>query len=157
MYFLTGEEVGHIVVDYLERAVAPLFATGALKRRHLAVVVAEAAPSHFEDARMFELFYNPEQLEPDYPFEDFALAKAELVWKTGMSTRDVIQLHPEMLDEGDIRYAGGIRLGGFVVAVSALDDFDDEAIAMQIAWELWRECMRKMKAYTADHFLVPRS
>lgn len=152
------EEIGHIVEDFLERAVHPLLVGGLVKRPHLAVVVADATADSYEDAILYSGFYNPEEQEPQYSFQNFAEMKAEVSWRTGLSTRVVVQLHPEMLQNGDIRYAGAIVYGGFVVAVSGLDDFDDEAIALQIAVELWRAGMMKMKNVpVGQHFIDLRA
>ena len=73
-----------------------------------------------------------------YPYDEIARGKAMLSLRTGRSSREIVEFAPHLLREGDVLHPGSVVVNGLIVAVSGWDDWDDEAIAAQLAWELWR-------------------
>lgn len=81
-------------------------------------------------------------------YEKIALSKNEVSWETGLSSREITELHPEYLQARDTVYAGSYVLGPIVVAVSGLMNQRDEMIAAVIAHMIHGEVMvahRKMR------------
>lgn len=162
MYYIDRKVAEEVITAFLERAVFPLMRSGQLKGQHLAVTVVDhSTPRHpktWSERILFQRFFNLDESTPKYPYIGIAEGKCQLADRTGMSTREVVEFHPELLLEGDVVFPGGIVYGGFAVGVSGLDDWDDEAIAMQIALELWRTAMglhQNTKASDIDHLPTP--
>lgn len=89
----------------------------------------------FEEAILYEYALG-DTTQWDADYGKFARAKAELSWRTGMSSQAVRQNRPQLLAEGDSLLCGGIVLHGFTVAVSGADPWFDEVFAGSVALTL---------------------
>lgn len=80
----------------------------------------------------------------DRPYHEFAFAKARAAWRTGMSNHEMF-MNPELIQEGDFKYEGGIYFsGGLVVATSGLAKAtDDTIVSAEFAREISTE-VRKL-------------
>lgn len=64
--------------------------------------------------------------------EDFikvARSKFEMTKRTGMSSREVVYLHPELLQRGDTRHPGSMIRNGCIAACSGFEWWHDESIS----------------------------
>ncbi len=68
-----------------------------------------------------------------YEFQKIARSKAEISWRTGLSTRVIQLTAPHLLIEGDTIYYGSVVIDGIVVAVSGFKQEIDELFAGMIA------------------------
>jgi len=133
-YFLHSLEGRKGIIALLAETVDLWVARGFLHRNHGCIVVMDPRLPYRGDAEEFSkaIFIalrlgNVDAWE--HPYDDIALAKAKLSWRTGFSTREVIELYPHLLEEGDVRWAGGIVFNGWVVAYSGDKAYLDEAVA----------------------------
>jgi hypothetical protein len=62
-------------------------------------------------------------------FRTYAKAKAELSWKTGLSSRKVQQDAPHLYEGSSIKWGGSVIENGLIVAYSGVQPVFDEAIA----------------------------
>ncbi len=76
------------------------------------------------------------QREWEHPYDRIAHGKFDISVRTGMPSREVQMLHPELLVEGDVIYGGSAVLGDIVVAGSGVQAYFDEAICFTTAWTL---------------------
>ncbi len=152
-HFLNHDLVHLVVTDFVERVIFPLMRSGMVKRSHLAIVVAYRGDLsvEFEDALLLERTYNLDNQPFEHPYDQIAYGKCALAYREGRSTREVNAHRPELLQTGDVVHAGGIVSLGFAIGVSGVDNWDDEAFALQLAVELWRIIMgRYMIVRTQD-------
>ncbi len=66
---------------------------------------------------------NPANWKHNY--HDFAFAKARAAWRTKMDNDDMFE-YPELIQEGDFKYHGGIYRNGLVIAISGLQTADQD-------------------------------
>jgi len=100
----------------------------------LHIVVLDPLAPHdggFERAILHEHSINRERWDADYAA--FARAKAQLSWRTGMDSHRVQALAPHRLEPGDTLLWGSVCLDGIVVAVSGMQAWYDEALALTVA------------------------
>ena len=71
--------------------------------------------------------------------------KAQISHRTGLSSREVIQNCPFLLEEGDRLYAGSVIRQGLIVAVSGAKSEADEAIAEMILALIIGTCHIKIR------------
>lgn len=67
--------------------------------------------------------------EWDHDYEEIATKKAALTARTGLSSREVQLLHPELLQPGDTSFWGSVISGDVIVAASGVEPYIDEACA----------------------------
>lgn len=78
-------------------------------------------------------------VDEDYPdsekYDEIAMAKAKLSWRTQMPSRRVQQEAPHLYTEGDTKWGGAVIRNGLVVSFSGVQAVFDEAIAWSVlAW-----------------------
>jgi hypothetical protein len=66
------------------------------------------------------------------PYDEVALAKARLCFRTGLAARTVQTDAPWLFEEGDTRFPGGVIENGLVVAASGLKDHFDEMFSWMV-------------------------
>jgi hypothetical protein len=86
----------------------------------------------FKDAILYEHAVG-DRTAWDADYGEFARAKAELSWRTGLDSQVVQQLKPHLLAHGDSLLSGAVVFEDIVVAVSGADPWYDEAFAGGIA------------------------
>ncbi len=64
------------------------------------------------------------------PYDQIAHSKAMLSARTGMSSREVQLMHPNLLEEQDVMYWGSAISDGIIVAGSGVQPWIDEAISI---------------------------
>ena len=84
----------------------------------------------------WEYFGSQDQWDPAWAdpveFYEVAYAKAKLALRTGLSTREVRERAPFLLQRGDYLWAGGVAAPGIAVGVSGATENGDEEIATEI-------------------------
>lgn len=81
-------------------------------------------------------------------------SKAEVCWRTGMSTRTVGEKAPYLYEEGDTKFPGGVVCDGLIVAASGLDWQFDEACAHMVIAFLWAKVRRERDLVMADQSCI---
>ncbi len=84
--------------------------------------------------------------EWEYPYENIAGAKHDMTVRTGLSSREVQLLHPELIRELDSYYWGSVIFGNIVVAASGVQAWFDEAFATMTASFCRALCQSKLDA-----------
>ena len=106
-----------------------------LNRQHLYVVVLKPNVPYKEGANLPVLFsYSIGKREEwekwdGKSFDDFALGKAALSWRTNLPSREVVLTKPQLLLPGDCCLWGSAIVGGFITGVSGGQPFFDEMFA----------------------------
>lgn len=96
-------------------------------RTHLSVVIGRRNPNGSFQRIIVKNFGYAAVYEHDY--QEIASKKAELSARTGLSSREVQLLHPELLQYGDTCFFGSVICGDIVVAASGVEAYFDEACA----------------------------
>jgi hypothetical protein len=122
---LTGK-MAEQAIDLTLPTIHELAATGVIVRRDLHIVIGTREEGYLEVLAERSLG-DPTQW--GYPYDQIARSKAEISARTGLSTREVQLLRPELLEEGDTKYWGSIVGGALVVACSGVQSHFDEAIS----------------------------
>ncbi len=138
--FLEVDNVSQLTYDIAERAiefVSPyirlLMETGVAKRNDLNVVVALRHPSPAGYTVMAEKsFGDPDNWE--HPYDKIAYGKTDISARTGLTSREVQLMRPELLERHDVMFWGNAVLGDIIVSCSGVQPWFDEAIANAIAW-----------------------
>ncbi len=95
-------------------------------------------------------FGEPSKEKWSREFDKIALAKAEVCYRTGESTRTVGESRPYMYLPGDIKFPGGVVCDGLVVAASGLDWQFDEAVAHMVIAFFWASVRSARDKLMAD-------
>jgi len=159
-YYVTKEFLGPVVQDFFEDEIAPMMKEHGVKNAAVCVAI-RAHDLSFDDCVVCEYSRNvDEAAEFNGPENRIARSKAEISWRTGLTTRDVVSNHPEYLREGDAIYPGSTVQNGLIVAISGFPpDQWDEALSMKLAGEIWGRVMdmfleeRKQMLQKGEHFL----
>lgn len=90
-----------------------------------------------------------ETIETNGKYEDakysrIAHAKAALTRRTGMSSREIQQRAPHLLQDGDVKWGGSVIRDGLVVAFSGVQAVYDEMIADWMASAIIAICRNEM-------------
>ncbi|GBG12608.1 phosphoenolpyruvate synthase [Novimethylophilus kurashikiensis] len=110
----------------------------------------------FQEAILYEhAVGDTSQWDADYG--QFARAKAELSWRTGMDSHLVRETHPHLLAEGDSLLWGGLVRDGLVVAVSGADPWFDEVFAGAVAMTIRALAQKKLARVADQPWLVAES
>lgn len=139
--YLTTSAVSFHVEEFMQRAIFPLMRSGDLPRKQLAVVVA--LMNDEGNAILFEGKWSLDGTPLEGPYDKIARSKCEISLRTGMSSREITENHPELIQDHDTVHPGSAVLGGIVVGVSGQPNWYDEMIAIQIAAMLWAYAMNK--------------
>lgn len=83
-------------------------------------------------------------------YSQICRGKARISWRTQMSSREVVKLHPGLLQPGDAKYAGAVYYHGLVIAASGVKSFWDEAISMNLGALAHAFILEEMEAIEAD-------
>ena len=98
---------------------------GAAKRRHGYLLIS-ALQEGWQEIEGFEFGDRPEW-ELDY--YKVAAAKDEISRRTGLTTREVQYMHPELLEPGDTVYYGNAKTDTIIVSFSGVEPYFDELFA----------------------------
>ena len=135
--YLLSHGIASIAADTLENVISELHSGLFIKRNAGHLVLINPDPVHafsgvttFDEAILFERVFG---IPEDARYRAMARDKAEVVWRTGRSTRDTAMNAPHLLRAGDPRWAGGIVHNGLFVAYSGVQEMWDEAIAYTYA------------------------
>ncbi|MDP2662941.1 MAG: hypothetical protein Q8R28_19675 [Dehalococcoidia bacterium] len=125
--------------------------TGGVRGPDLHVVVALRSSKRsglqhaFREAILHEESWG-DQKSWKHRYDLIARSKAEVSWRTGLSTRVVVFTRPWLLEEGDTRWWGSVVLGNIVVACSGVKPWHDEMISAAIAAACRAICLGRMHA-----------
>ena len=106
--------------------------SGPAKRTHLHVVVG----TRTDDGQVTYLASRSfgERSEWEHAYDDIADGKLAISARTGLSSREVQLMRPELLEEDDVMFWGSVVVGNIVVACSGVQPWFDEAIAYALAY-----------------------
>ena len=83
-------------------------------------------------------------------FTHIAYLKAEVCWRTGLSSRTVGENAPYLYEPGDTKFPGGVVCNGLIVAASGLDWQLDEACAHMVIAFFWAQMRMARDKVMAD-------
>lgn len=135
-YFLT-EKVAGLIAKAAFDTMRNWAGLGLVNREHGHLFIMNPAQPYGEDvdfvrAVLFEQSLRDSK-EWEHDYTRIAQRKAELAWRTGVSTREAVFLYPHLLEVRDVRWPGGIVHHGIVVAYSGVHAPWDEAFAYMVA------------------------
>lgn len=123
-------------VDLATPTVIALMDSGVAKRHHLCIVVATRGigpgNGHSYTVKASRKFGDPDEWEN--PYEEIALGKTAITARTGLSSRQVQLMQPELLLDYDVCYWGNTILGNIIVSCSGIQPWLDEAVSNTVAW-----------------------
>ena len=158
-YYVTDEFLAPVVQDFFEFEIMPMMEDHGVENASVCVAI------RVHDIPFEKCFYQYSRnvdpaLEFNGPEEKIARSKAEISWRTGLSSREVVTSHPEYLRPGDTIHPGSTIRGGLIVAISGFPpDQHDESLSGKLAHEIWDRIMtmfleeRKQMLQRGDHFL----
>lgn len=82
-----------------------------------------------------ESFGNPNEWEDTYM--EIAHGKTAISARTGLTTREVQTMRPDLLEDSDVIYWGNAACGDLIVSCSGTDEWFDEAISKTVL-SLWQ-------------------
>ncbi|MBI4100906.1 hypothetical protein HY441_00330 [Candidatus Microgenomates bacterium] len=97
-----------------------------VNRSHLYIVVGTV------DGAVLYMESVGDHAEWEHPYDDIARSKFRITCQTGMPSRLVQEIHPELVPEAETVYWGSWIDGGVVVACSGVEPWFDEAFAKTI-------------------------
>lgn len=112
--------------------VRQLMRSGIVKRDHLHIIVAKRISLAGEFFVLKEQSFG-EGADWANDYDAIARAKLEIAARTGLSSRQVRQMQPELLEDGDTAFWGSVILGNIIVACSGVQPWFDELIANTVA------------------------
>ena len=131
MYNGLSEEICQKAWNITKQSVLFAHAGGVTNRYDGTIVVCY--PRLADDSGMGMDFILIEDIDPESPdrekYERIATTKAEVSWKTGLSSRKVQQDAPFLYEPGMTKWGGSVVENGLVVAFSGVQAVFDEAIA----------------------------
>lgn len=98
---------------------------------------------NFEEAFLYEKSIESQKWRRDY--KKIARSKAEICWRTGLSSHIVQQRNPYLYQIGDAPFAGGVVHEGLVIACSGVQSWFDQMFAYWIAAALQARCIEQMQ------------
>lgn len=125
-----NEEVVKEAFDLIRPSVVKYLMSPKAGRAYLHMVVLDPETGYLLHE---ETFGEDDRSNWEHPYDEYALSKAQICWRTGMVTRDVKKDAPWLYRMGDTRYVGGYVKNGLAVAASALHDHIDEMFS-RMAW-----------------------
>lgn len=152
-YFTDGETVVK-GFNLVAGAIGTALSSDLTKRNTLHVVVLDPAvrfddPVLYENAVLAEKsFGNRETWE--HPYDERAHAKAKLSWRTALDIHVVLQFRPDLLQEKDVLYRGGIWFNGAAVACSGVEAEYGEMFARWIAAAIYGVAARRLEEVRAS-------
>lgn len=118
-------------IDLALPTVEALAAQDVTNGRDLHIVVAVREPGYTDALVLAERSLGNTDLWR-YRYDTIARNKADISARTGLSSREVQLLRPELLVEGDTKYWGSVVDGNLVAACSGVQSHFDEAISRVI-------------------------
>lgn len=73
----------------------------------------------------------------EYDYGEITRQKARATAESGLTSRELHQMYPQLLEEGDGKYWGSAQRGNVIVACSGVEPEYDEAIANMVVAVLW--------------------
>jgi hypothetical protein len=145
MGFLLSADAANEAFDRVEPMRS---APGVLKRPDGFVLVADASGRSDSYTSLnivaSRSYGNPHIWEHD--FEDHCRSKADICWRSGLSSREAIHCRPWLLKPADSPWEGGIFMDDIIVAYSGAASEDDEAIAYAVMGWVRAHCFRQAVA-----------
>lgn len=126
-YYLT-EEMAREAVRLAFPSMEAAMDSGLAKRRdgHIVISKQEAYSKQWKTVWEYSLG-DPDNWE--HPYGQVARSKDEISRRTGLSSREVQQMHPELAWPDDTIYYGNCIGSGIIVSFSGVDAYIDEVFA----------------------------
>ncbi|MEQ1849465.1 MAG: hypothetical protein ABL890_02655 [Candidatus Peribacteraceae bacterium] len=148
--YLLTKAIASAAIDFVLPSVRKLAEGKVLKRNQFHIVVASRGFSpDFEASILAEHSENRSAWE--FPFGEIARQKCKMSWTSGLSTREIHQLHPQLLLAGDTVYYGSVVCPGNVVACSGVEAYFDEMISTWVQAACNALCHRGREALQATN------
>lgn len=123
---LLHKEICKTAYDAALPAIEFLISRGGVFKRDEFHVIIGTYGLGVENSVLFEESYNSEKWKKDYAA--IAHGKYAASLRTGLSSRNLLNKYPELLAEGDAKWAGSVVSGGIIVACSGFQDYLDEMV-----------------------------
>lgn len=127
MWELLGKEEAEQVLDHAAVLFESLCKGKAVERAALHVVIARSSCDG-NYAVIAERSFGSRAAWL-YPYDEIAHGKARMTARTGLSSKEVLLMRPDLLAPGDIKFWGSAILGSLVVACSGVQPWYDHAMA----------------------------
>jgi len=120
------EEIANKAIELVSPAIQAAFDTGVANKAcfHITIGVSQSDGT-YKTLAVKNFGHDDWQR----PYDQIAHAKAVLSARTGKNSREVQLMHPNLLEEQDVMYWGGVISDGIVVAGSGVQPWIDEAIS----------------------------
>lgn len=156
--FLTKEVVSS-AVNIVEGAVTKAYAHKILKRQDMCIVVLDPAVPYSPVVDFKSAVLHTERRwdsQWEHPYDQIALGKAKLTWRTGMPSDEVHRSAPHLLQPGDVLLGGSTVRDGLIVACSGVQPHYDRMIAEWVASTIIAMCIDFRLADKSDTDFFPQ-
>jgi hypothetical protein len=142
--FLDGQEASVAFETFVLPIILAASVKGLIARTHLHILALKPGVPYEANTTLPILWEaqvgSPSEWEWDY--RKFAEAKARLSWRTGLSSREVLQSKMHLIEKGDTVYYGSVVMDGLIVGVSGVQEYFDEMFARMTAAALCAKMVR---------------
>jgi hypothetical protein len=128
-YYLT-KKLADEAIDIATPTILQSMKRGFVKRFDLHIVISVMDPDGRWKTLTERSFGNPDNWE--YHYDDVARNKDNISRRTGMPTRYVHEVHPELLEPGDTVYWGNAMMDNVIVSCSGVQEWGDEMFSFII-------------------------
>ena len=130
---MTFEATAKAAVDLVKPSIDALFERTNRKELHIVIMDPRIKPweASFSDSILYQESIRTAPWE--FPFDEFALNKAEQAWRDSQANIVSQTQHPSSLREDDIPFYGSFVYGNIVVACSGVEQWFDMLISGWIA------------------------
>jgi hypothetical protein len=133
MYLLTRAEAQK-AIELATPTILFMMDEGVVNNPHLHVIVARIAEHTTNGFLTLAEQSFGEQGDWVDNYDNIARMKTKISARTGLTSRQVQRLHPELLVYVDVMYWGNAVLGNLIVSCSGVQPWFDEAISNTVAW-----------------------
>jgi len=146
-YFLT-EDIMKEAIETILPSIQNLIHTGGLKRKDFCLVIAMQRAQ--EQAKIIGQYCSTSVDTWQYPFDFFARKKSEMSCREGISTREIHQSSPHLLQKGDTVYYGSTIGDGLCTSCSGFDEQDDDMVSAWLHITCKTLCRKKRESLPED-------
>jgi hypothetical protein len=141
-----NEEIANAAIEHALPSIKRAMKTGLAKREDGHIVISVREPGRLNWTRLVEHSLGA-KLYWAHPYDEIARQKDQISRRTGLTTRQVQQMQPELSVTGDTIYYGNAMQSGIIVSYSGVDAFIDEMFANIIL----QFCLGLIRKQLADH------
>jgi hypothetical protein len=155
--FLTAAHANEAFDAFVRPSIQHAMHKEHVNKSHMHVVVLQPGVPYAEGADLpilFEVSFGDSEDWKKWEgksYKEFAYGKARLSWRTGLSSREVVLVKPQLLLPGDCRLWGSSVYGGVVTAISGIQPFFDEMFATMTSAAMVGEASYYADQMDQDH------